>query len=253
MASIDKYTDTAAFAIIGHVDRSLNYEHMSNQDIAFERSHLNEQLSPERDCTSYEYYQKLIQGCYVYGRNDVKTLAGVIITLPHDTPQEYAGEFFRLSYEFLNERYCGQNAVVSCQVHNDEAVPHMHYLFVPVTRNTDKRGQSRYVERPADGPDTRREVEKYPLKISASDVLTRQSYLTFHDDFQRFLNEHGCPGTVKSGVTAAQGRSMTVRELKRETPLERHQREELIRRNSERPQERNRFGGYSEYDRDRRF
>lgn len=129
----------------------------------------------------------------------------------------------------------------------------MHYLFVPVTQNTDKQGRSRYVEPPESGPDTRRETEKYKLKVSASDVLTRQSYLTFHDDFQRFLRERGCPGTVKSGVTRAQGGSMTVREFKRETSQERQQREDLIRRNNSHIQERGRFGGQVEYDRDRRF
>lgn len=55
--------------------------------------------------------------------------------------------FFQDAYDFLAERY-GRENVISATVHMDEATPHMHFNFVPVT------------------PDGR---------LSAKDVLTKQS------------------------------------------------------------------------------
>ncbi|NBJ84097.1 hypothetical protein D5274_20355, partial [bacterium 1XD42-94] len=56
-------------------------------------------------------------------------------------------QFFQDAYDFLAERY-GRENVISATVHLDEATPHMHFNFVPVT------------------PDGR---------LSAKDVLTKQS------------------------------------------------------------------------------
>lgn len=63
------------------------------------------------------------------------------------TDRERSRQFFQDAYDFLAERY-GRENVISATVHLDEATPHMHFNFVPVT------------------PDGR---------LSAKDVLTKQS------------------------------------------------------------------------------
>jgi hypothetical protein len=49
------------------------------------------------------------------------------------SPQEQT-EFFNYAYEFLKERYKEEN-FVSAVVHLDEATPHMHFVFVPITED----------------------------------------------------------------------------------------------------------------------
>ena len=49
------------------------------------------------------------------------------------TPQEQA-EFFNYAYEFIRDRYREEN-FISVVVHLDEATPHMHFTFVPITED----------------------------------------------------------------------------------------------------------------------
>ena len=42
--------------------------------------------------------------------------------------------FFEYAYTFIRERY-GEENMVSCVVHMDEKTPHMHFVFVPVTKD----------------------------------------------------------------------------------------------------------------------
>ena len=49
------------------------------------------------------------------------------------SPQEQA-EYFNYAFEFLKERYREEN-FVSAVVHLDEATPHMHFVFVPITED----------------------------------------------------------------------------------------------------------------------
>lgn len=211
MASFQKFTDQAAYLQIAHVERTL--ENYSNSDINKDLIQNDTFISPKREMTGYQYYKQIYNQCYVYGRSDVKTLVGIIVTLPHDTPANMETRFWETTYDFLNGRYAGEENVISCVIHRDETgQPHMHYLFCPVVPDlNEKHTQVR--------------------KICCSDLLPLKDYTTFHDDFQRYLRKVGCPGTVKSGVTRYQERNMSVAELKRETPEERKSREALIEKN----------------------
>ena len=42
--------------------------------------------------------------------------------------------FFEYAYDFLKERY-GEENMISCVVHMDEKTPHMHFVFVPITKD----------------------------------------------------------------------------------------------------------------------
>ena len=55
--------------------------------------------------------------------------------------------FFRLTYDFLSERY-GKENVISSYVHMDETTPHTHFLFIPVVddKKWNQESMTRVVE-----------------------------------------------------------------------------------------------------------
>ena len=142
MAAVKKFTSSAARNQIRHIERQI--ENPSNPDIDREKADLNYFLSPDRGITNYQYLEKLKNEVYIYGRKDVKILAGWIITQPAELPEKDSEKFFETCYGFLNDTYVGgEAACVSAVVHADESGqrPHMHYLFVPLAenRNTNHR------------------------------------------------------------------------------------------------------------------
>ena len=209
MASVKKFAEKEVYNQIRHIERTI--DNPSNKDIDPGKIDHNYFLSPARDITSYQYYKELKNKVYMYNRKDVKVLAGWIITQPQDLPPGDSDRFFSACYDFLNSTYGGESACISCVVHADEAgeMPHMHYLFVPLTPN------NKY--RPApEGPDDRRESEKYALKICANDVLTRDHLISFHTRLQNAVDAAELSCRVKTGVTRRQGGNRTVADLKAE-------------------------------------
>ena len=71
-------------------------------------------------------------------RNDSVILQDGLLTASPDwirgIPPEEQAEFFNYAFDFLKERYRLEN-FVSVVVHLDEATPHMHFVFVPITED----------------------------------------------------------------------------------------------------------------------
>lgn len=211
MASIQKFSHGEVYNQFRHVLRQL--AEYGNPDVATERIHDDYYISPARESDGYRRYKEILDRSYLYGKRDLKTLAGIIVTLPQDVPIGGQEEktFFQESYNFLNDRYCGEEHCCTAVVHRDESgQPHMHYLFVPVV----------HLDKPKHNKN---------WKVCASDILSRDSYYTLHNDMQSYLDSHlDFRATVANGVTRAQGGNKTVRELKQETPRERDERERKI-------------------------
>lgn len=226
MASVEKFTDSAVIKQIRHNHRTILND--KNLDIDPARTHLNYTLTPDRGMSEYEYYQKRKKELYCYKRQDIKTLAGWIVTAPAElNTKEEIREFFEQTSNFLQARY-GKENTISITCHFDEGKmekvkdrwggyvkdengnikkkivlgrPHIHFLFIPVAEdNTHKQGQ----------------------KICAKEVLTRTDMRSFHTDLQSYLEERHCPGAdgVITGKTKAQGRNYTVEELKERYEME---------------------------------
>lgn len=189
MASVKKFTDKAVVWEIKHNERTI--ANSSNKDIDYSRTHLNYSLLPERKLNCYEYFKKRKSELSCYNRADVKVLAGWVVTAPKDLPVEQYRKFFQTAHAFLAERY-GEINLVQSMVHMDEAQPHLHVLFIPVSKDTKHGG----------------------YKICANDVITRQDLRTFHPDLERYLKNHGVNANVKSGITKKQGGNRTVKNLK---------------------------------------
>lgn len=227
MASVKKVTDAGAIQWIRHCNREIRND--SNTDIDVNRSHLNYKLTPNRDMSDLDYYRKRKSELYCYGRSDVKTMCGWIVTLPDEllTSPEQQRLFFMHTYSFLENRY-GKENVINASVHYDEGKmeyifnrwgekekdengnykkrlvlgkPHLHFNFIPVT--TDKNPKHSQSE-----------------KICANDVLNKKDLQHFHSDLQKYLDGKGLDCKVITGKTKAQGRNYTVGEMKEKYELE---------------------------------
>ena len=199
MASVAKFSAGAVRNQLRHNLREI--EHSSNVDIAPERRGRDYILSPDRAMSEYDYFLQRKNELYCYGREDVKVMAGWIVTAPRDLAEERQNEFFRAAYDFMENRY-GEANVVLAVVHDDEGgQAHLHFDFIPVSVD----------EKHAQG-----------YKICANDVLNRKELRNFHGDLQRYLDAHGLADAhVTSGITRAQGGNRTVAELKAEREIER--------------------------------
>lgn len=216
MAHVEKFTEGAVPNILRHGERQI--ENNSNPDIDPQLTKLNYSLL-NRDVSCIEYFRQRKSELYCIDRQDVKVMAGWIVTLPQEiSDPSKQREFFEATHDFLSLRYGAENVVQSV-VHYDEGKrekvfdrwgnpvtdssgkqvtqlvvgqPHLHFSFIPVTPDHKHGGE----------------------KICANDVLNRRELQHFHTDLQHYLNNAGINCKILTGVTAAHGRNRTVDELK---------------------------------------
>lgn len=203
MASVKKFTQSAVVNMLRHNSRTINEP--SNKDIDPAKVGLNYSLSPYRGESDYDYFMKRKSELYCYNRGDVKVMAGWVVTAPKDLNKDQYDTFFKLSYEFLENRY-GKENVIQAIVHNDESgQPHLHFNFIPVVKDKKHGGE----------------------KICCNDVLHRKELRSFHPDLNNYLKENGVNCSIMTGITQKQGGNKTVRELKLERELERERKIEI--------------------------
>lgn len=192
MASVEKFTAHAVVNQLRHVERRI--ANPSNKDINLEKKHLNYSLSPDRGMSSYDYFKERKSQLYCYGRDDLKVMAGWIVTAPNDLPSEQYEAFFQATHNFLIERYGESNCIQSI-VHSDESgQPHLHYCFIPAVPDKKHGGE----------------------KICANDVINPKELRNFHPALQRYLKSKGIDANIQTGITKKQGGNKSVREMKEE-------------------------------------
>ena len=220
MASVEKFTHVAVVNQLRHCNRKI--KNNKNKDIDVARTNLNYSLTPDRNMSDLAYYKRRKAELYCYGRADVKTMAGWIVTAPAEMQtREEERAFFESTYRFLENRY-GKENVISATVHYDEGKmekckdrwgeyirdehgeikkelvlgrPHLHFNFIPVVE--DKNPKHVQTE-----------------KICANDRLNKRELQRFHTDLQKYLQNDGIDAKVLTGKTKAQGRNYTVEEMK---------------------------------------
>ena len=219
MASFEKFTDAAVVNELRHNNRLINND--KNPDIDSSRTHLNYSLTPYLDIPEdeyyarreeirkieYEHYKQRKSECYVYNRDDIKTLAGCIVTLPKEiTDPTEQKEFFKTVTSFLSDRY-GKENVVSATVHCDEGKtititdsngdvfqefhvgqPHLHLTWIPATEIDHDVLSAK--------PHHCTGMDSFQDKISANDVITKRDLQTLHPDMQKYLDNHNVKGRV---------------------------------------------------------
>ena len=195
MANYDKFTRQSLGKMLSHYDRT---DDKPKEHIDRSRTHLNYNLAPSNE-KQMDILEKRLGEVKVQKRADVNLLCSWVVTMPKTLPVEKEPEFFRKTYEFLENKY-GKDNVVSAFVHKDEVTPHVHFAFIPVVE--DKRNDR--------------------LKVSASECVTRLDLQKFHDELQNHLeSELGCQVDIPNEATREGNKSVV--ELKRKSAVERLQ------------------------------
>lgn len=131
-----KYKGPAVSRIEGHNERTKE-RYASNPDIDVTRSHLNFHLASPAGRYGREIDRQVAaKGCRV--RKDSVRMVEVLVTA---TPEFFRGKdrkeirgYFEHAYSFIKERQ-DPETILSAVVHMDEATPHMHLCFVPLTKD----------------------------------------------------------------------------------------------------------------------
>lgn len=203
MASVKKFAEAAVVNILRHNDRTIREP--SNKDIDSKLTKLNYSLSPDRNISSYDYYKHRKSQLNCYNREDVKVLAGWVVTSPKDLNSDDRVNFFLETYSFLADRY-GENNVIQAIVHRDESgQDHLHFNFIPAVPDTNPKHQQ-------------------SEKICANNLINKRELCSFHPDLQKHLKERGIDANIMSGKTKAQGGNRSVKELKKEREFSRNER-----------------------------
>lgn len=171
MANVQKYKRGAVGHLFAHFERQKdeegNYIKFKNQNIDTEKSDQNYNLH-QSDKSQLDLYHDRLSEIKVNKRKDLNTMCSWVVTVPEELKNdpEKQKEFFKNSYDFLNNRY-GKENCISAFVHMDEVTPHMHYSFIPVTF------------------DAKKNIEK----VSARDVVNLTDLKSFHTDLQNYMQQ----------------------------------------------------------------
>ena len=82
MASVEKFSAGAVRNQLRHNRREI--EHSGNPDIDPSRQGQDYVLSPDRGMTEYDYFLQRKSELYCYNRDDIKVMAGWVVTAPQD-------------------------------------------------------------------------------------------------------------------------------------------------------------------------
>jgi hypothetical protein len=140
VAHVQKFTGGSIGAMEKHLEHSA--KNSKNNDIDPERTHLNENIL---DDGSGRTLREKIKAVTDTRKNpDVKIRKDAILfcsVLVSASPEFFEGkskeecmEYFKCAAGHLQERY-GKENCVGAHVHFDEKTPHMHFVFVPMTKD----------------------------------------------------------------------------------------------------------------------
>ena len=156
--------------------KNTNY---SNKDINKEYSKLN--YSIKAPYSTYEKVFKNIREKYNL-QGMIKKVSNLMCEFIITSDKEFfnsIGEeetkrYFETAYKFVaNYNNLGEDFIISAKVHNDEATPHMHIVFIPVVHKKDKCGK---------------EIKK----IACSEYWKgKDSYKKLQDNFYSYMTKSG--------------------------------------------------------------
>jgi hypothetical protein len=210
MANMRKFSDMKDIGhLCAHYERSVQNDNYGNPDIDKSKlplDHIN--LAPDRGKqTDYikAKIEKIMDGRTL--RKDAVKMCCWIVDAPEQLPEEKKNVFFQATYKFLVDRYgkksgMGEDVVISAYIHKSETTDHIHFAFLPV-------------------------VEK---RLCAKECVGRADLQSFHKDYASYMEQLGIckKSDILNGKTKrdANGRALSVKELKRQRYLERERKVE---------------------------
>lgn len=175
----------------GHIDRTLTENNFTIGEI-HDREWIAERLK--------NVYQKPNQ------KKPVET-CDIIVTLPQSESKdiENVKQFMQAAYNSLKKQYGERNNIVGCWVHMDEAQPHMHFAFLPISERNSKQ------------------KPEFKEKLSTRAYWPKKNSLQeMHRTLQKDINKElgRIVDGLNNGITKEQGGNKTIEELKAETRRE---------------------------------
>ena len=161
MANIKKYKLPDLECMCAHYERWQSRDKaLGKENIDPERTELNYNLANQNE-GQLDFIQQRIEELNLprAPRKDAVRMCTCVLTLPKTFPVERQREFFESGYRFLSDKF-GEGNVVSAWVHMDEATPHMHFAWAPITK---------------DG------------RLCAKEIVSKQMLKTLHPDMQRYM------------------------------------------------------------------
>lgn len=209
MANVRKFSSMSDIGhLCAHYERSVENDNYSNTDIDRDKIDLDRNnLAPDRGKqTDYikAQIEKIMDGRTM--RKDAVRMCCWVVDAPKNMPEEIKPRFFQAAYDFLIDRYgkksgMGEDVVISAYVHHSETTDHLHFAFLPVL---EKNGQKSFC---------------------AKDCIGRNDLRTFHEDLASHMEQLGIcrKSDILNGQTKrdANGRALSVKELKQERSRER--------------------------------
>lgn len=167
----------------------------TNPDINYDRSHLNQDLTPGDNRTYYRRVKERIEELQLSKavRKDAVVCTGFICTSDSEFFRSLSGpeteRFFAASLAFLEMRY-GKKNVIAATIHHDETTPHLHTYIVPVTQ---------------DG------------RLSAKDIFNQKELRSLQSDYHRTMQDAGFRLERGQMAEETQRKHLSTQELKKET------------------------------------
>ena len=173
----EKLTRAKAQGICVHNDRRARNH--TNKDIDPERTHLNYYLK-KNELNYVKEFDKLKEKNNLKGmiRSNSIIMCEMVFTSDKEFFDEIGDKetrrYFEECYKFAcNYKNLGEQNIVSSVVHNDETVPHMHLIYIPVVHTKDKDGN---------------DIDKV---CSRDFWRSRDSYRQLQNDFHKYITSKG--------------------------------------------------------------
>ena len=182
----------------GHINRDLTKNNFTIGEI-HDRNWVAERLK--------NVYQKPNQ------KRPVET-CDIVVTLPQSesTDIKNVQQFMRAAYNSLKKQYGNNNNVVGCWVHLDEAQPHLHFAFLPISERNSKQK-----------PEFKEKLSTrayWPKKNSLQEM-----HRVLQRDIDKEMGRH--IDGINNGITKEQGGNKTIVELKTESKKEQEKLEKI--------------------------
>ena len=173
----EKLTRAKAQGICIHNDRRA--KNHTNKDIDPERTHLNYYLK-KNQLNYVKEFDKLKEKNNLKGmiRSNSIIMCEMVFTSDKEffdkIGEKETRRYFEECYKFAsNYKNLGEQNIVSCVVHLDETVPHLHLIYIPVVHTKDKDGN---------------DIDKV---CSRDFWRARDSYRELQNDFYKHITSKG--------------------------------------------------------------
>ena len=175
---IQKYNKASVCHMFDHYDRNSPGK---KSNIDADKTYQNYNLAAEdQPLPQFDFLLQRISEVKVQKRKDVIVMCDWAIIAPKTLAEHEYATFFLETYKFMSGRY-GKENVISAYVHMDETQQHMHFSFIPITKDKKK--------------------DRY--KVCAKEVITKRELQTIHKDMNSYITEvFGRDIGILNGATA---------------------------------------------------